>query len=150
MAKGSNPTRVVLLIVLALVATSGVSYMMRPKELIDWRTDYNAARAEAEKSHKFLVVYLTATWCGPCQRMKHTTWADQSVATAMNDFVPVKIDVDEQKQLAYDLSPDKAIPMPQLLMITPDGRIVMAATGYMDPTDFVKWLQGKPVAAGIK
>jgi thiol:disulfide interchange protein len=143
MAAKSNPIRVVFMIVLAVVAVSAVSYLLRPKELIDWRTDYAAARVEADRSHKFLVVYLTATWCGPCQQMRRTTWSDKNVQTAMEDFVPVKIDIDQQTDLARTLSKDEGIP--EFIMMTAGGQTVMTTAGFMEPDQFIKWLRGRPI-----
>src|SRR3954452_11338201 len=73
---------------------------MQPHELVPWRHDFTAATAEAKQSGKPLFLYFTASWCGPCQEMRRTTWSDAEVERALAAYVPVKIDVDEHPDLA--------------------------------------------------
>lgn len=140
MASQSNPIRTMAIIFGALIAVTGVSMYMRGNDRVPWRTDINAAIQEADQSRKPLVVYLTATWCGPCQQMRRTTFADRDVEAAMNDFVPVKIDIDQQRDVAVRYARGNG--MPQFIMVTPDGRVVRHTEGYLDAETFVKWLQG--------
>lgn len=62
---------------------------------------YEQAKAEAVKSDRTLVLYFTATWCGPCKQMERTTWADAGVIEKMNtEGLVLKIDIDKHGVLA--------------------------------------------------
>ena len=97
MKRPTGPMWGVLLILVAMIAVSGVSRLFAAKEIIPWRTDWSAAREEARRSNKPVFAYFTASWCAPCQDLKHTTWADAKVDAALRKFVPIKIDIDEHQ-----------------------------------------------------
>lgn len=62
---------------------------------------HDEALAELEGTDRVLVLYFTAAWCGPCQKMQRTTWVDERVVERLTtDGLVVKIDVDEQRELA--------------------------------------------------
>ena len=138
-----KPVFFILLVMLGMIVVAGVSALTRPSPIIPWHTDWSAAQAEAQKSGKPVFAYFTADWCGPCQRMKHTTWADASVETALRDYVPVMVDVDRQPELAR-----RYVPTPQNLnggipafrVLDQNGQILREAVGAMPPEEFLKWL----------
>lgn len=103
-------------------------------EGIAWLTDYDEALEQARLSKKLVVVDFFATWCGPCEMMHRTTFADEKVQQRMADFVPLKIDVDRDRDVAARYGVNN---VPTTLVIEADGRPVVGAMGYLDGRDYL-------------
>ena len=137
-----NPMKPVwglFVILVGVIAVVGVSRLLGPKESIPWRTDFAAAANESRGSGKPVMLYLTASWCGPCQSLKGTTWADADVESALKNFVPVKIDIDEHPDLARRYDPQG---VPYFAVLNAAGDASKTAVGALPPADFLAWLRG--------
>ena len=111
----------------------------RAVDVIPWRKQLPEAEAEAKAQHKQVFAYFTATWCGPCQEMKRTTWSDNTVRRAMERrFVPVKIDIDENRSLAIAYGIEA---VPTFILLNETGGAVRQASGYMDAKEMENWLE---------
>lgn len=137
-ARPLKPVWFLLAILGGLIAITAISRLTAPREIIPWRTDFNAARSESAATGRPLLLYLTADWCGPCQTLRRTTWSDVEVERALRNFVPVKVDVDRQQEIALRYSSDA---VPRFVLLAPDGRELKAADGYLDPPAFLDWLK---------
>jgi len=136
-----KPLRGILLIILAVTAVVALSKWYQPKEIIPWRTDWKKAIDEAKSAKKPLFAYFTAEWCGPCQELKHTVWADPKVEEAMRKYIPVKIDIDQNPVLAGQyLVPDDGLP--GFYLLDTDGRRLRELHGGLDSKDMLDWLKG--------
>ena len=131
-----------LVIVAAVALASGMAVMNRRtpgKDIVPWRPDYPAALAEARESGKPAMLYFTAPWCGPCQEMRQYTWNDATLAATLQaKFVPVKLDLDANPDLAgrYDIRS-----IPAMLIVTADGRELRREVGYKTANEMVDWLK---------
>ncbi len=135
--KSSQPFRVLFAILCALIAISLISKWFAPRDIIPWRTDFTAAQKEAAATHKPLLAYFTATWCGPCQDLKRTTWSNQNVEHALRAYVPVKIDIDEHPDLATKYSPES---IPTFVTLDENGTALKTHSGALHPGEFLTWL----------
>jgi thiol:disulfide interchange protein len=113
--------------------------MTRAKEIVPWRTDLSAAREEAKRDSKPLLLYFTASWCGPCQEMKSQTWSDAGVETKLRNYVPVKIDIDADQAMAQEYRIDG---IPAFVLLDREGNVAKATSGFMYPLQFLAWLEG--------
>ena len=146
MKSAFKPVWGILVILLGMIAVVGVSKWMQPRQVIPWRGDWDAARAEAERTGRPLFAYFTADWCGPCQGLKKTLWADADVEAALRDYVPVMVDVDQRPDLARSYVVTRMNlegGIPAFRVIDAKGQIVKEAVGAMPREDFLKWLQNR-------
>ena len=138
MEDGKSPFKIILF--LAIVAAgywAAKNYIGTP-DTLPWRKDLDAAKREAAQVGKPLLVYFTADWCGPCQEMKKTTWADPRVAVAIHEYIPVKIDVDEQADVAKRFNVSG---IPRIQMLLPNGQPGQSLVGYISPDETADWLK---------
>ena len=139
MRQSRNRLGFILLLGAALVTIAGLGRFMQAREKIPWRDDFAAAQRESAATHKPVFAYFTAQWCGPCQSLRHTTWADSGVATALAAYVPVKIDIDAHPDLARQYAPSY---VPVFAILNGDGSVAKEETGALSPEDFLAWLKG--------
>ena len=140
MSQSLRPVRTLFIALCAVVAVAIVVKALQPKEIVPWRTDFAAATEEARRARKPVFAYFTAVWCGPCQTMAHTTWADKDVDAALRDYVPVKIDIDQHPDLADKYS---VRAVPTFAVLADDGHALRQTDGAMPPADMLAWLRQK-------
>ena len=125
---------------LLVMILSAVMAIAAPSQAagISWRSSLSSALSEAKKSRKPVFIDFTATWCGPCQEMKKTTFKDAKVLSELRKWVSVSVDVDKQEKVA---SKYKVEAMPTLMVVKPNGSMVSKAVGYHSSKELLKWLR---------
>ena len=108
---------------------------------IEWGTDIDAALASAKELRKPVMIDFMATWCPPCHAMEDSTFCDPEVIGKSREFVAVRIDVDEQREvaIAYDGNARKygGVGIPNILFLDPDGGRLKHIVGYHGPDQLV-------------
>jgi hypothetical protein len=93
---------------------------------VAWQPWTRAVFARARTERKPVLLSISATWCGTCQEMDRTSYADPVIATFINErFVPIRIDADERPDISerYSLGG-----WPTTAFLTPDGEILGGGT----------------------
>ena len=93
---------------------------------IDWHPWSAEAFARARAERKPVLLSITASWCGCCDEMDRTSYADPDVAALVNGrFVAVRVDSDRRPDIGerYHLGG-----WPTTAFLTPDGAIVGGGT----------------------
>ena len=107
---------------------------------IHWITNLDSALVLAESQNKILMVDFMATWCPPCRAMEDSTFNHSEVIQKSSRFIPVRIDVDKQGDIAdeYNSNAGKygGIGIPNILFMTADGEELKHPIGYKGPKDF--------------
>ena len=139
-----RPLRGLLLIILGVTALTVFSKTLGAKDQIPWRTDLPAAVAEAKEAGKPVLLYFTATWCGPCQQMRRATWSNAAVDGRLrSSFVPVKVDIDANRPAAISYAIDA---VPTIVLLDGDGKVAQQTSGFMAADELLAWLDA---SAGI-
>jgi thiol:disulfide interchange protein len=138
MKRAYRPLGVVLGLCVVMVAISVWRKASEPEDHIPWRASFAAATQESAKTQKPVLAYFTATWCPPCQEMKHETWPRPEVGRALERFVPVKVDVDQDPDLAAHYVREG---IPHIQLLNPDGSSGKAHEGFFGPDELIRWLQ---------
>ena len=139
----SNPLRPVLFIAIVFAAVAGITVFSKwwtPPEKVIWRNDLAAAQREAATSNKPVLLYFTASWCGPCRQMRRNVWTEQTVADAMNAYVPVRIDIDQHQALAEKY---QAVTIPMMLVLDSDGKVTRALDHAVSADEMITWLSDR-------
>jgi thioredoxin-like negative regulator of GroEL len=106
---------------------------------VKWRTDYLAARREAQEKGRPLVIDFGTEHCYWCKRLDATTFHDPTVLRVMNDnFIPLRIDAEKESGLAQAL---RIQSYPTIIIAAADGKIIATQEGYLDAGRFHEKLQ---------
>lgn len=111
-------------------AEPGARPAARSQAGVKWRTDLQAARAEARQQDRPMLVVFGADWCTYCRKMEQTTLADQALSKYINDsFIPVHLDLDHDARVAEILEVER---IPCSVMLSPNADLLGRVTGYVD------------------
>jgi|SRR5689334_1125073 len=148
MTRSNRSIWLIFAIVLIMAVLSNLSRFRHTKDAVPWRADFAAAQLESQRTHKPMLAYFTASWCGYCQDMHRDTWSNAKVAEALNDYIPVEIDVDAHQDLAKRFNING---MPSYAVLDQQGNVVRFGEGYRDSGGFIAWLHeiGNSSGAGI-
>lgn len=105
---------------------------------IEWRNDLKAAREEAAKSGRPMLILFDADWCLYCRKMEQTTLSDTSLARYINDsFVPVRLDIEKDARTAEILEVER---IPCTVSLNAQADLLGRVTGYVDRTQYQQTL----------
>jgi thioredoxin-related protein len=95
----------------------------------------------------YSVIVFSATWCGPCQRMKRNVWPKDRIKAQLQKYNGRKAwfqdsERDKDKFRKYGVSV-----VPTIIIVDSKGKAVKRATGYMSVSELEKWLSDGKIAA---
>lgn len=106
-----------------------------------WGEDFSAAKAEAEKSGKLLLIAFSGSdWCGWCMKMEKDIYSDKAfIKKAKQNFVLVMIDSPSNKEILSKLAQEQNPGLvkqygirgyPSTVIARPSGEEVARFGGY--------------------
>ena len=115
------------------------AHVAAPPSTIAWRSDLDAALAEARRTGRPVLVDFSASWCPPCIAMKHDVWPDPAIERAVTDaYVPLFVDVDRNAALSERYGVES---IPTILVLDGQGQIVRRAS-YLPVSGMRRFLAG--------
>jgi thiol:disulfide interchange protein len=100
--------------------------------------NWNEALQIAQESEKLIFLDVYATWCGPCKKLKTTTFANAEVGTYFTqNFINVAVDGEAGEGI--ELAKKYGVRgYPTLLFINSKGEVVKQTAGYHNPSQLLK------------
>ncbi len=103
-----------------------------------WGSDFDAALAQAAVEDRNVVIAFNMRGCPPCRAMDRTVLPDPAVRSALEGYIPVRADVDEQRELANRFGVQGT---PTYAVVGSDGRLLTKCSGYQPVKTFVGFLE---------
>lgn len=118
---------------------NGNSTIVSKEEIIFTEGSWSKALKMAEAEGKYIFVDAYATWCGPCKKMKATSFKDKKVAAFFNkNFINLAIDMEKGEGPA--LADQWGVEVfPTLYIFDAKGNLVLATEGFMNANQLINF-----------
>ena len=117
-----------------------------PPAPLAWRSDLDAALADARSQGRFAVVDFTADWCLVCHELERVTFQAPPVRALLERVVRVRVDATRMTERVEALFERfRVLGLPAVLLIGPDGREVEPAriASFVPPEEALRrWRAG--------
>lgn len=124
------------LIITLLLLLSSTAYSQ-----VSWLKNEKITKAIATEKDQLILMDFWAVWCGPCRKMDSDMWNTEEFKAFSKNFVPFKIDIDIEKELARAYNVRS---IPHVVLATASGDIVWEQTGYSNSSSYKKVLENLP------
>ena len=122
------------LIILLLIVGCGDKVSENNSNGIKWGNNLDSAFAIASKSNKIILIDFMAEWCPPCKKMDNNTFSNTNIINKSNEFIPVRIDVDKQQDIAKEYNGNArkygGIGIPNILFLDKENNLIHQIVGF--------------------
>jgi len=102
-----------------------------------WSTNLNFALIAAKTNQQPVLVYFTASWCGPCKMIARTTLTNETVLQTLKTISHVALDIDEHPDEAKQYNVQA---VPTFMTLSPSGDEATREAGYCEAEAFIQFL----------
>ena len=102
---------------------------------INWYS-YEEGIQKAKEQGKPVFIDFWAEWCSPCQDMEQNVYPDEDVIQKSSNFINIKVNVDQNRDLAvneYDVSS-----IPTLVFLNSEGETVKRVEGKLSSSGMIE------------
>ena len=122
-----------LLIILLLIVGCGKKVSENSLNGIKWGNNLDSAFATASTLDKLIMIDFMAEWCPPCKKMDKETFSNTYIINKSNEFIPIRIDVDKQKNIAEEYNGNArkygGIGIPNILFLDKEKNVINHIVG---------------------
>jgi protein disulfide-isomerase len=118
-----------LVMLAALAVTPAAAAPLPYDASADARADIRGALAQAQRTHRNVLVVFGANWCEDCRALDKALHTPRNAALMSREFEVVKVDVgrfDRNLDVAADYGNAVAKGIPSAVVLSPSGAIVYA------------------------
>lgn len=95
--------------------------------------------SRSKNENKIIFLDISATWCGPCRKLKSNTFKDSAVSKLFNaKFINVNIDENDSKSTEI-YKKYKIVQYPTLLFLDSNGNVLKRIIGYVNPSELISY-----------
>ena len=129
-----------LLAACVLAATAAEPPVLPPQ----FHSSFQAASDAAAADQSLVLLVFSAEWCGPCKLLKSQTLSAPEFLHQQSPLHIADVDIDANKKMAGDFGIEA---VPTLVLLTPDGKIILRQTGFIEVAELLAWLKTGRVRA---
>jgi tetratricopeptide (TPR) repeat protein len=96
---------------------------------IRWEDSYQLALKKATTENKPVMAFFYTNWCTWCSKLISDTFTDSAVIEASRDYICLKIDGEQNRDLVYGYMVKG---FPAIFFLDPSGRIIWREFGFRD------------------
>jgi thiol:disulfide interchange protein DsbD len=122
----------------------GVVALGKPNATLAWHAGgVEAARAQALRENRPLLIDFTAAWCVACKELDKLTFSEKAVGTEMSRFVAVKVDAthDDDPAVQGAMARYRVRGLPTVLVFDSRGQESLRFTEFVPPERFLPAIQ---------
>ena len=108
---------------------------------LNWVYNMQEAQALSLNENKLILLDFWASWCAPCRKMDDKLWNAPEIATVADKFIPFKVDVDANQDLALQYG-IKGIPT--VILITANGDVVWEKSDFTNAKIYLDFFKNLP------
>lgn len=101
---------------------------------MNWLTNFEQAKEEAQKTKKIILLQFEMEGCGGCKKLNTTTYKDPKLIEEINEwFVPLKLDLIKDREIRRLLG---AYWTPAIYFLDQNGNSYYHFNGYLPADEF--------------
>ncbi|NLF69010.1 MAG: thioredoxin family protein [Candidatus Anammoximicrobium sp.] len=121
-----------------LVMLAASSLLAQGVLTANWKTDADRAWQSARREQRPMLLFITSQNCLYCRKMEHETFANRTVAAAIQaGFVPVSVLAEQNPDLVGKF---RVRSYPTTVIVSPRTGVIDYMVGYVGPVDFQRRL----------